>query len=158
MNQTIATKESFVELAKEMKRDYTSSPRKYGGCSSFKRMQTIMETMTIENFVLPAFPTRVAEAQLHVEENLRISLFFIPKGTEMPLHDHPGMFVLCKILKGKLIRDNYRLDSNYWQFNFPQEYLKVPPIFKSRENSPPNNCQQSPLLKRQVSCRKMTWT
>lgn len=38
-------------------------------------------------------------------EDYRLVLFFIKKGTRMPLHDHPNMCVFFRMLFGKL---NYR--------------------------------------------------
>ena len=31
-----------------------------------------------------------------------IRALIVPKGNELPLHDHPDMFVITKVLKGKL--------------------------------------------------------
>ena len=38
-------------------------------------------------------------------EDYRLVLFFIKKGTRMPLHDHPNMAVFFRLVFGKL---NYR--------------------------------------------------
>jgi hypothetical protein len=43
----------------------------------------------------------------------------------MPLHDHPGMFVFCKVLKGKLLRHLYTIDNQNIQFEVPKKYIKV---------------------------------
>lgn len=129
MLQSTTTKASLIQLARNMKRAYLESPKTYLWCSPFRTMQQLMEQITIENFSLPQFPSKVSEGQIYSEDKLRISLFFVPKGTEMPLHDHPGMFVQCKILKGRLIRDSFKLDNNYWQFAFPQHFLKVYRVF-----------------------------
>jgi hypothetical protein len=91
-------------------------------------MRHVIQGITIEHFSLPAFPPRISEGPIYIEDKLRVSLFFVPRGAEMPLHDHPGMFVLCKILKGRLIRDSFKLNSSYWQFAFPQQFMKVPTV------------------------------
>lgn len=120
------TKDCFIGLAQELKRQHSAGPEDYEKCVEFLQMKEEMAALTIENFKMPeVFPKKVSEGQIHKENGLRISVFFIPKGTEMPLHDHPGMFVLCKILKGKLMRDSYELKSNDWQFSFNPDYQKV---------------------------------
>ena len=35
-------------------------------------------------------------------EDYRLVLFFIKKGTRMPLHDHPNMSVFFRLLQGEL--------------------------------------------------------
>lgn len=120
------TKECFIELAQEMKKQHSTGPNEYEKCIEFLQMKEEMAGLTIENFKMPeVFPKKVSEGQIHKENGLRISVFFVPKGTEMPLHDHPGMFVLCKILKGKLMRDSYELKTSTWQFSFNQDYRNV---------------------------------
>jgi cysteamine dioxygenase len=38
---------------------------------------------------------------------LQIAVFFLPKGTVMPLHDHPGMTVFSKLLIGSAHVEGY---------------------------------------------------
>jgi hypothetical protein len=128
MLQSITSKASFIQLARSMKKAYIESPHNYFVCTPFQRMRHVIQGITIEHFSLPAFPPRISEGPIYIEDKLRVSLFFVPRGAEMPLHDHPGMFVLCKILKGRLIRDSFKLNSSYWQFAFPQQFMKVPTV------------------------------
>ena len=48
-------------------------------------------------------------------DDYRLVLFFIKKGTEMPLHDHPNMSVYFKLMFGRL---------NYQQFDKVNEKYK----------------------------------
>lgn len=62
-----------------------------------------MKNLNINAFSLPTeFPTVITEGRIHQEDKLRVSLFFIPKGFKFPIHDHPNMFVICKVLMGKI--------------------------------------------------------
>jgi quercetin dioxygenase-like cupin family protein len=49
---------------------------------------------------LEMMASRIAERTLFDHGGLRVSLFFIPKGKTMPLHDHPGMIVIAYVLQG----------------------------------------------------------
>lgn len=128
MLNSFTTKVNLIQLARAMKRSYIEDPLTYPRCPAFEKMKTLMANIRLENLILPSFPTKVSEGRIHIEDMLRISVFFIPRGTEMPLHDHPSMFVLCKVLQGKLIRDSYKLNTSYWQFAFPRCFKKVPQI------------------------------
>lgn len=39
---------------------------------------------------------------LNENEDFNIGMFFLPKGHEIPLHDHPEMIVVSKIIEGRL--------------------------------------------------------
>ena len=60
-------------------------------------------------------------------EDYRLVMFFIKKGQEMPLHDHPNMSVYFKLMFGKLSYHSYdKIDPKfkYNQFS-PDEYEEV---------------------------------
>lgn len=40
------------------------------------------------------------------------------------LHDHPDMYVIAKVLKGRLTRSKYALESNNFQRTVPQTYVR----------------------------------
>lgn len=66
-------------------------------------MLALIKKIQLSNFVLPAeFPEVPTEGRVYQEEALRISLFFVPEGARIPIHDHPNMNVICKVLKGKI--------------------------------------------------------
>lgn len=44
-----------------------------------------------------------------VDKSYALQVFLLPRGCVMPLHDHPGMAVLCKILRGKIDMTTYTL-------------------------------------------------
>jgi hypothetical protein len=39
-----------------------------------------------------------------IKQNYSIGIYYIPEGFEMPIHDHPNMFVLSKVLMGSAQR------------------------------------------------------
>lgn len=41
-----------------------------------------------------------------------IAVFVMPKGSKLPLHDHPGMFVITRVLWGCLRVDEFDLEGN----------------------------------------------
>jgi len=63
-------------------------------------------------------------------EDYRLVLFFIKKGTRMPLHDHPNMCVFFRMMFGRLnyrsydkIDDKFRY--NKFSLNEYQELLEI---------------------------------
>ena len=47
----------------------------------------------------------IAMGNIYFNHPLRISVYFLPKGETMKLHDHPNMEVVNYILKGKMQAD-----------------------------------------------------
>lgn len=83
-----------------------------------------MKDITIDYFKLPeTFPSVCSEGSLYLDSAIRISIFFVPKGTKMLLHDHPGMYVICKVLQGRLTRHAYSLQDSLQQTTFPKLYV-----------------------------------
>eukprot|EP00355_Strombidium_rassoulzadegani_P010524 CAMPEP_0168618802 /NCGR_PEP_ID=MMETSP0449_2-20121227/6263_1 /TAXON_ID=1082188 /ORGANISM="Strombidium rassoulzadegani, Strain ras09" /LENGTH=137 /DNA_ID=CAMNT_0008659695 /DNA_START=5 /DNA_END=421 /DNA_ORIENTATION=- len=60
-------------------------------------------------------------------DDYRLVLFFIKKGTEMPLHDHPNMSVYFKLMFGKLKYTQFdKVGSKYAYNNFSNdEYTEL---------------------------------
>jgi hypothetical protein len=60
-------------------------------------------------------------------DDYRLVLFFIRKGTRMPLHDHPNMSVYFKLMFGKLQYTQFDKLSPKYQYNdFSQdEYVEL---------------------------------
>jgi len=60
-------------------------------------------------------------------EDYRLVLFFIKKGTRMPLHDHPNMSVFFRLLFGKLEYRAYdKLDEKFRYNDFSNdEYAEM---------------------------------
>jgi hypothetical protein len=48
------------------------------------------------------FQKRLNRVTIEGNDDYRLVLFFIKKGTQMPLHDHPNMSVYFKLMFGKL--------------------------------------------------------
>lgn len=66
-----------------------------------------MKLLEVHEMSLPPFKfgSKIAERTLQTaldDDGLRISLYYMPKGTRMPLHDHPQMMVLTFILEGQV--------------------------------------------------------
>ena len=79
-------------------------------------MFNLVESISLENFKIPAeFPAIPTEGVIYKEFGLRVSIFFIPKGTKTFLHDHPKMYVINKILKGSFKRYQYALENPAFQ-------------------------------------------
>eukprot|EP01017_Pseudomicrothorax_dubius_P038452 TRINITY_DN5760_c0_g1_i1.p1 TRINITY_DN5760_c0_g1~~TRINITY_DN5760_c0_g1_i1.p1 ORF type:complete len:108 (+),score=8.42 TRINITY_DN5760_c0_g1_i1:157-480(+) len=49
---------------------------------------------------------------------LSMGLLFMGEGSEIPLHDHPGMLVTSKVLAGELVRHSFDLQDISKQFTF----------------------------------------
>lgn len=49
----------------------------------------------------------VGYESVHKAGDLSIGIFLLPKGAALPLHDHPGMAVLSKLLSGRLRVTSY---------------------------------------------------
>ena len=49
----------------------------------------------------------ISYARIFDDPTLSMGVFLLPKGAQIPLHDHPGMTVLSKILVGKLHVTSY---------------------------------------------------
>jgi len=60
-------------------------------------------------------------------EDYRLVLFFIKKGTEMPLHDHPNMSVFFRLIFGELKYFGYdKIDEKYKYNSFSaDEYVEL---------------------------------
>jgi hypothetical protein len=82
--------------------------------------------------------TNAETDKYHYQENLnrvtvdgnddyRLVLFFIKKGTKMPLHDHPNMSVYFKLMFGKLSYVSYdKVDPKFRHNDFSlDEYWEM---------------------------------
>lgn len=60
-------------------------------------------------------------------EDYRLVLFFIKKGTRMPLHDHPNMSVFFRLVFGNLHYQSYdKIDEKYKYNDFvDDEYHEI---------------------------------
>lgn len=57
----------------------------------------------LEIFSVPQFPKKVwFYYPIRETEVYTLAVFALPKGTRLPLHDHPNMTVLCKPILGRL--------------------------------------------------------
>lgn len=61
-------------------------------------------------------------------EEFNVGIFLIPKGSEIPLHDHPQMLVISKILTGRLNFVSIDFADNRIQMEFPKKLYNFIPI------------------------------
>jgi hypothetical protein len=60
------------------------------------------------------FAGNLNRVEIDANEDYRLVVFFIKKGTVMPLHDHPNMSVYFKLMFGKLQYSTFdKVDSKY---------------------------------------------
>ncbi|KAG2781397.1 hypothetical protein PC129_g17510 [Phytophthora cactorum] len=57
----------------------------------------------------PARPKRVHYEHVYEDETFSIGIFILPPGVSIPLHDHPGMSVISRVLYGSLHIKSYDL-------------------------------------------------
>lgn len=74
------------------------------------------------------FKGNLTRCTIEDSEHFRVVIFFLKKGVQMPLHDHPNMSVYFKLLFGEL--DYYSYDKvenkyRYNEFESHQEYEKI---------------------------------
>jgi len=58
-------------------------------------------------------PAPVAHINIHEGQHFTFGIFIIRKGKSLPLHDHPGMSGICKVLWGKVKIKSYQLPSSH---------------------------------------------
>ncbi|MBS1889656.1 MAG: hypothetical protein JST59_00055 [Actinobacteria bacterium] len=59
------------------------------------------------DLLLKNFPKCIAVRTLYSEDDLRLSVYCLPKGVVMPIHDHPSMFVMSYVLFGEMFARTY---------------------------------------------------
>ncbi len=66
----------------------------------------LFETMTVTDKDLKVYPTVNKKAigirNLFENPNLRLTVYYLEEGTVMKLHDHNEMYVVSKVLRGRL--------------------------------------------------------
>lgn len=83
-----------------------------------------IKSLETDAFILPQeFPTVITEGKIYQEANLRVSIFFVPKGCRIPIHDHPNMFVISKVLSGKMNYFEYSLNDKSFQIKVPKLFV-----------------------------------
>ena len=92
---------------------------------------------SVENYYFQKDLNRVT---IEGNDDYRLVLFFIKKGMEMPLHDHPNMSVYFKLLFGKLNYTSYdKIDAKfkYNQFSSDEyeELLQTKRQIKAKKSS-----------------------
>lgn len=63
------------------------------------------------------FQKKLNRVTIEGNDDYRLVLFFIKKGTEMPLHDHPNMSVYFKLLFGRLNMTVYDKMADKFKYN-----------------------------------------
>ena len=63
------------------------------------------------------FQERLNRITVEGSDDYRLVLFFIKKGTRMPLHDHPNMCVFFRLMFGKLSYRSYDKIEDKFKYN-----------------------------------------
>ena len=63
------------------------------------------------------FQNNLNRVTIEGNDDYRLVLFFIKKGTQMPLHDHPNMSVYFKLMFGKLSYQSFDKVDNKFKYN-----------------------------------------
>ena len=73
------------------------------------------------------FEDKLNRVTIEAHEDYRVVLWFVKKGYEMPLHDHPNMSVYFKLMFGKLRAEQYdKVDPKYMYNQVSDdEYLEL---------------------------------
>jgi hypothetical protein len=86
---------------------------------SYRSVAKIVTTLTPQMFDIGAHTFKglkgytYHEIYEHPSHDISFGLFILPKGYMIPIHDHPGMWVLSKILYGKGTRKTFTLNPEY---------------------------------------------
>lgn len=70
-------------------------------------------------------PDQIIEISLVSSAYVGIGIIIMGENTEFPLHDHPGMAVTTKVLKGEVQRTTLDLEDVTHQFKMPKEAMKA---------------------------------
>lgn len=73
-----------------------------------------MDALTAEGLAVRQVPQAPDVGYQHVYEDhaMSIGIFLLPRGSAIPLHDHPGMTVLSKLLFGRLRVTSYDMPAD----------------------------------------------
>ena len=63
------------------------------------------------------FKSQLNRVTIEANDDYRLVMFFIKKGTEMPLHDHPNMSVFFKLMFGQLQYTSYDKIESKFKYN-----------------------------------------
>ena len=63
------------------------------------------------------FSNKLSRVTIEGSEDYRLVLFFVKKGTVMPLHDHPNMCVFFRMLFGKLSYKSFDKVDDKFRYN-----------------------------------------
>ena len=105
------------------------------------------------------FQGKLNRVTIDGNEDYRLVLFFIKKGTVMPLHDHPNMSVYFKLMFGKLNYSTFdKIDTKY-KYNQLSE-MEYQELLESKAKIPakksaPKLLEANNLLLVRPSCGNM---
>jgi len=83
---------------------------KIQGLTQTKEWSELMSCFPLQfeaGALLKDFPKAIAVRNLYSHDDLRLSVYCLPKGAVMPIHDHPSMFVLTYLLLGDMLMSSY---------------------------------------------------
>ena len=91
------------------RRQLEASVQDPGNCRFVRASLELCDQLTLEDLSLSRAALQRIEKEalcrcLHVcdDEDFELNVFIIPKGKSLPLHDHPGMTVISKVVAGSI--------------------------------------------------------
>ena len=86
-------------------------------CTNIKQCLELMDSVTLTDLGLNNKNLESINRSfcMHIVEtnNFHVSIFIIPRNSKLPLHDHPNMSVLSKVIKGTLKMKSYNIEKSF---------------------------------------------
>ena len=86
-------------------------------CNNVNQCLDIMNKVTLKDLGLHSINLERINRSfcMHIIQNdmFHMSIFIIPKQCKLPLHDHPNMSVLSKVIKGNLKMRSFNINKDY---------------------------------------------
>jgi hypothetical protein len=77
------------------------------------RMQTVVEKLNLKSLNFPRTSNgRIGYIPLIENDLFTLCVFYLPQGSALPYHDHPGQYVGLRVLAGELRIDSCDIDSS----------------------------------------------
>jgi hypothetical protein len=96
--------------------DWTQAVNSPLSCKNIDECLQLMNTVSLQDLGLHTVNLELVPRSfcMHIVDNdkFHISIFIIPKKCKLPLHDHPNMSVLSKVIKGNLKMRSFNIEKD----------------------------------------------